>query len=691
MNDVGMIRFVCPKCHKRIGANPELAGRRIRCPYKACGQALGVPLQRENDLELTDGPQSRPTLVWLAGGIAFLVIAIAVAIWLLTGDQKPKLAQRIHDNETVAMSGSPGSVSKSEKGPAKESRRARPKESKNPAETSPPKSQAEEPPVEEEGKFWSSPKEFRVGTKAGVGPVLVTGGDGLKIWPAEDRAFDTDADKQTITFHWSLRRDQHLSAEENPPQGKFHYKIQGDQAATAIMALKFEGGPHEGFFHVNEDFKEACGDEAIFWVETETAGKSNLVLVKLKAKEPAKIAEKAKPKEGGENNRRADPIAEGEGDGIAISLREVKPHIKSKEVKRLFGATRLLGFLLAEDQLGKDCILICAQEAKFPTLKLDDLAVAYRNVTAGDARPACTIDPRPETMKDLAIVGQKLMASRNTSLAEAQLEKWQELAEGLQDVKVFNVDPASSFANTMVDADYDLKSICNGTENLAGIKGFCDLVLQKMKAEISKKGTMDTPMNFYNRFWFTPGDVKYRTDGSLFLLSRCQVVLRTEQETLTQEGNRIGASKANPLAKEFAQQFTARFADVAKAKKVYRELENLYRAVALADLMVAETKKLSESDVLVDSLGLAEVSRGEARETVPGKSGLKKLQGTIPGGTYVVWLPSCGGVSMQMILDNSNKVNVPAKESATVTPTILSNRQGPRVVAWRFQLERLRD
>ena len=80
---------------------------------------------------------------------------------------------------------------------------------------------------------------------------------------------------------------------------------------------------------------------------------------------------------------------------------------------------------------------------------------------------------------------------------------------------------------------------------------------------------------------FTLEKLAIKLDEKLFLLTTCQVTLLTEQEAVNQEGKRFAAGKGNPLAKEFADQFTAQFADAAKVKPVYRELENLYRAVAI--------------------------------------------------------------------------------------------------------------
>jgi hypothetical protein len=411
--------------------------------------------------------------------------------------------------------------------------------------------------------------------------------------------------------------------------------------------------------------------------------KSNLVVSGLALLLWALVVWLASPQALAQGDRSATAGDEN-ADGIAISLRELKADMTSKDARQLFAATRLHGFLFAEDRLGKDCILVCVQESGRPALRLHDLAVAYSNVLAGDARPACTIDPRADVLRRLHEVGQRIMSSAHApSDVERQLQEYQKLAESPQDVKVFNVDPDTRFANTMVDADYHVKSICNGTETVRGITGITDIVLREARAELSRTGTM-RPIQLYNRFWFNPGDVAYRTDGRLFLLTSCEVVLLTEQEAVSQAGKRAGMSKVNPFAKEFAERFTDSFSDVCQSKPIYRELENLYRAVAVADLMLAEASRFGALGVLADSLGKAEIGRERLTRTRPGKYAVKKLEERVRRGVVSLWLPSCGGVSMDIRMDQAKKESDFTGELRILAGQIVARRPQSDAITWRF-------
>jgi DNA-directed RNA polymerase subunit RPC12/RpoP len=100
-----LIRFVCPSCGKSVKANPDQAGRRVRCPRRECGVILVVPrpagasthtppVQTVSDQETTaptdqsshHAPRA-PRRLWLTAvlGVALLVLGgggvLAFLLW----------------------------------------------------------------------------------------------------------------------------------------------------------------------------------------------------------------------------------------------------------------------------------------------------------------------------------------------------------------------------------------------------------------------------------------------------------------------------------------------------------------------------------------------------------------------------------------------------------------------------------
>lgn len=374
-------------------------------------------------------------------------------------------------------------------------------------------------------------------------------------------------------------------------------------------------------------------------------------------------------------------------EGIAVSLRALRESINTSEATHLFGATRLLGFLFAADELGPDCILVLEREERRPRLRLDDLAVAYANIVDAEGRPACTIDPRPDVLKQLTEIGQRIGRQQDEHAIQRHLREWERAGKAPQDVRVFNVpESGSHFARTMVDADYDLKSICNGAARVPGITSLTDLAARQVQTDIALTGTSSTSMDGQNRFWFNPGRVTYRTDGTLFLLGACEVTLLTEQEAITHEGERVGAGRENPLAKMFAEQLTNRFSDLSKHNPIYRELENLYRAVALMSLIVSEAEQAGVEGTVDAVLRAVEIPRVPLPKSLPGKVSVKKLQGRVKAGAYVLWLPSCGGVSIDIDSRSMAREKARAGDLARLAKHIADRRPSTRSVFWMIAL-----
>ncbi len=373
-----------------------------------------------------------------------------------------------------------------------------------------------------------------------------------------------------------------------------------------------------------------------------------------------------------------------ETEGIAVSLRALSDSNDEAETTSLFGATRLRGFLLVDDELGADCILVLEKERRRPLLRLDDLAIAYRNIVEADARPACTIDPRAETLAKLAEIGQRIGSQQNESSIQQQLREFERVGKGPQDVQVFNVNPESHFASVMVLADYDLKSICNGATTVNGIASLTDRLAQQVQDEIVRTGTCSIPTGSQNRFWFNPGRVSYRTDGSLFLLNACEVTLLTEEEAITPDGARAGLARPNPLASEFAADLTQQFAELSRDKPIFRELENLYRAVAAMSLIVSEGELVHE--LVEDTLSTIDVPKVPFKKTLAGRVLVKKLQGSVSNGTYTLWLPSCGGVSIDIDPRTMTREDGADGELSNVTRRIVDHRPTSRTASWKIQI-----
>jgi formylglycine-generating enzyme required for sulfatase activity len=112
------IRFACPVCMTAMKAPAQNAGQKLNCP--TCGQRIQIPLPpRGTILAVSLPPQEEPILerhrprrpgvpgwVWLAGGVAAVVVAVVVAL-TLRGGPNPTLP----DGPPIAVNG-PGDADK---------------------------------------------------------------------------------------------------------------------------------------------------------------------------------------------------------------------------------------------------------------------------------------------------------------------------------------------------------------------------------------------------------------------------------------------------------------------------------------------------------------------------------------------------------------------------------------------------
>ena len=347
--------------------------------------------------------------------------------------------------------------------------------------------------------------------------------------------------------------------------------------------------------------------------------------------------------------------------GRALSLNAAAAAAKrgsAGEIERLCGITEVVGYV--EDEAARDVILIGRADPSLPALHLDDFAVALRNVWLKYARveghtryyspPGCSIDPDPEVLRRLGLVGNTMRGDPEAG-AESAADEWSRIGRSPQKVRVMGVPFDSRFARVMVEADYYMKRLTNGSVKL-DIPGFVSLeeiTARSIRKELAEGRELSTPPHTLNRFWFSPGECTYEQDRGAVRLTTCRVKLLTEEEFLTEHGGVAGMGRPSPSAAQFARDFSSHYDQIAAARPIYRELEGLFRFVAVGRL-------LRESRV--SCAGLAHLLQSHKVSTVPvsrqvlGLTNVSRIEETIETShatvTRSVLLLSCGGVNMDV-------------------------------------------
>jgi hypothetical protein len=218
-----------------------------------------------------------------------------------------------------------------------------------------------------------------------------------------------------------------------------------------------------------------------------------------------------------------------------------------------------------------------------PVAQLDDLVVALRNAFAQEPKFGCAITPREENLaKTKAFVVESSRQPLKPGGRDAWLKTLRETL-GRQDITVFGIDPRTHAAHILVEADYHMKLIGMGLEEATpGVKSYLDTV------EVGPNGELP-PMDVL-RWWFTLNydAVEATKTGDAFALKGPGVKVLSENEMLTERGERVHTGKSDELNSRFAQGFTRHFEALATKYPVYAELRNIFDLALVAGIIRGE-------------------------------------------------------------------------------------------------------
>jgi hypothetical protein len=257
---------------------------------------------------------------------------------------------------------------------------------------------------------------------------------------------------------------------------------------------------------------------------------------------------------------------------------------------------------------------ILSTETHEPVVRLDDLLVLLRRGDeAADSHFGCSINPREDA---LAKTQAFLASSNQKPLQPGQRKTWlREIRDtvGKQDIEIFGVDPASRVAAVLVEADYHMKLIGMGLAD--GVEGV-DSYLDSVRFASQQSGVSPPAMSVL-RWWFALNydTINVSLDENAFELVGQGVRVLSENEMLAEQGRRVHTGQSDPLNRQFAESFTARFVELAAKYPVYGELRNIF------DLAMAVA--------LIQGKGLAE--RAEWQPELFAKADQLQLpQGAVP-------------------------------------------------------------
>jgi hypothetical protein len=170
-------------------------------------------------------------------------------------------------------------------------------------------------------------------------------------------------------------------------------------------------------------------------------------------------------------------------------------------------------------------------------------------------------------------------------LKPSERDKWlagMQTTLGEQDIEVFGIDPRTRVGQVIVEADYRMKLVGMGLEDgTLGVTSYLDAVA----AAPERNNSMSVL-----RWWFTLnyGGVVADSARQAFALKGQGVKVLSENELLSERGERIHTGQSNEPTEEFAHSFTKHFPQLAAKYPIYAELANLFDLALVAALAPSE-------------------------------------------------------------------------------------------------------
>lgn len=285
-----------------------------------------------------------------------------------------------------------------------------------------------------------------------------------------------------------------------------------------------------------------------------------------------------------------------------------------------------------------------------PTVLLEDLATALRAYPPA-APPtrviSVSIDPTPEGLarmqKFLSSLGGQANPGDTMRVVEGLKQNL-----GLQTVTIEGIPAATHFARVLVEADYRMKLIGIGLEQLP----------VPVRSYVSRTSPQTVSANSMERWYFQPNydGVSVSEDRLAMRINERGVRLVGEAERVMGNGKRVTAGRTNRASQAFTQEFTEKYPLIASRVRVYAELQQLI------DLAIAAAY-IQEQDFYEQAAWTMPILGNEARlpvETYTAPVQVETAVNAIWRGNTLM-TPLGGGVSVQpRVALNSEHMEVDA-------------------------------
>jgi hypothetical protein len=221
-----------------------------------------------------------------------------------------------------------------------------------------------------------------------------------------------------------------------------------------------------------------------------------------------------------------------------------------------------------------------------PVMQLDDLIVVLRLMLGKEhATFGCAIKPTQDALARVKAFTEESSKKPLASGTRARDEWLKKLRDSLgeQEIEYYDLDPRTRVTHVLVEADYRMKLVGIGLED-----GTLNVPSYLSRIRVPA-GQAPPPLGVL-RWWFA---LNYQSlvasgDRQAFEFRGPGAKVLSENELLTETGQRIHTGQSEPLNEEFAHDFTRHFDALAAKYPIYAELRNIFDMALAAALIKGE-------------------------------------------------------------------------------------------------------
>lgn len=270
-----------------------------------------------------------------------------------------------------------------------------------------------------------------------------------------------------------------------------------------------------------------------------------------------------------------------------IQLRGMQP---TTQMLQLAGITHIQ--YVAIDVENQD-VLISGPAAKVAGdengFLLEDLRTLAALMNKQTAPLGCSLDPDNQGilaaqnfLSDPSVIGR---LSRTPQAVADQIKS----KVGPHAVNIFGIDPSSSTALALVDADEHMKRVGLGlSSTVPKIKTYFD--------HLDRKGA--APAQSLIRWWFAYKDAPILVDesNSFFELPKQMVAVMSEQQWVNAQGSRQATGAADEAADAFAAEMTEKLNDLRATQPAYARLQGIFELGLALQLAIESSNQQTLGD-----------------------------------------------------------------------------------------------